>query len=109
MQSKTAPPSDSPHNLDGQIQSDDEKKTLNVRGHSVARKGQNNRILLIAVAFLSLGWLTTLVFWYKTAPKPQDFLVSTLHQQYCQVRVSLEVLTYLVTGIQFRHPFPIEC
>ncbi|KHE78583.1 hypothetical protein GE21DRAFT_1059602 [Neurospora crassa] len=84
MQSKTAPPSNSPDNLDGRIQSDDDEKTPNVRSHSVARKGQINRILLIAVAFLSLGWLTTLVFWYKSAPKPQDFYVSTLHQQYCQ-------------------------
>lgn len=61
--------------MQSKIKSSDDEKLRDIqlnapiRTHSIARERQNNRILLIAVYFLCLGWLTTLAFWYKTAPK----------------------------------------
>lgn len=59
----------------GRIRSEDDEKLEDVqldapiRNHTIAKERRNNRILLIAVSFLCLGWLTTVAFWYKTAPR----------------------------------------
>lgn len=67
---------DSPSPDYGRIRSEDDEKLEDVhldapiRSHAaIARERCNNRILLIAVSFLCLGWLTTLAFWYKTTPR----------------------------------------
>lgn len=59
----------------GRIRSDDDEKLediqidATIRSHTFGRERCSNLILLIAVAFLCLGWLTTVAFWYKTAPR----------------------------------------